>query len=33
LDFPVVGQVEEGAGVELSLGGEPYELASWDHFR
>jgi thiamine-monophosphate kinase len=33
LEFAVVGRVEEGAGVELSLGGEPYELASWDHFR
>jgi thiamine-monophosphate kinase len=33
LGFPVVGRVEEGAGVELTLRGEPYELASWDHFR
>jgi thiamine-monophosphate kinase len=33
LDFPVIGRVEEGEGVMLTLGGEPYELASWDHFR
>jgi thiamine-monophosphate kinase len=33
LDFILIGQVEEGEGVELTLGGEPYELASWDHFR
>ena len=33
LEFEAVGQVEEGVGVELSLGGEAYELASWDHFR
>ena len=33
LDFPVIGRVEEGAGVELTLRGEPYELSSWDHFR
>jgi thiamine-monophosphate kinase len=33
LDFPVIGRVGEGAGVELALGGEPYELTSWDHFR
>ncbi|HJQ51732.1 MAG TPA: AIR synthase related protein [Gaiellaceae bacterium] len=32
-DFAVIGQVEEGEGVELSLDGQPYELASWDHFR
>jgi thiamine monophosphate kinase len=33
LGFPVVGRVEEGEGVELTLRGEPYELSSWDHFR
>lgn len=33
LDFAVIGQVEEGWGVRLTLGGEPYELSSWDHFR
>jgi thiamine-monophosphate kinase len=33
LGFPVIGRVEEGEGVELTLGGEPYELAGWEHFR
>ena len=33
LDFPVVGRVEEGEGVELTLDGEPYSLAGWEHFR
>jgi thiamine-monophosphate kinase len=33
LGFPVIGRVEEGNGVELTLRGEPYELSSWDHFR
>ena len=33
MDFRVIGRVEEGEGVELTLDGEPYELASWDHFR
>ena len=33
LGFPVIGRVEEGQGVELTLGGEPYELAGWEHFR
>src|SRR4051794_7318906 len=28
----VVGRVEAGAGVELCLHGEPYELAGWEHF-
>ncbi|HET7566410.1 MAG TPA: thiamine-phosphate kinase [Gaiellaceae bacterium] len=32
LGFAVVGRVEEGAGVALTLGGEPFELAGWDHF-
>jgi thiamine-monophosphate kinase len=33
LGFPVIGRVEEGEGVELRLGGEPYSLAGWEHFR
>jgi thiamine-monophosphate kinase len=33
LGFPVIGRVEEGEGVELTLRGEPYELAGWEHFR
>ena len=33
LDFPVIGNVEEGEGVELTLGGEPYSIAGWEHFR
>jgi thiamine-monophosphate kinase len=33
LDFPVIGLVEEGEGVELTLRGEPYSLGSWEHFR
>ena len=33
LGLPVVGRVEEGEGVELTLGGEPYSLAGWEHFR
>jgi thiamine-monophosphate kinase len=33
LGFPVVGRVEEGEGVELTLRGEPYSLAGWEHFR
>jgi thiamine-monophosphate kinase len=33
LGFAVIGRVEEGEGVELTLGGEPYELTGWDHFR
>jgi len=32
LDFPVIGRVEEGEGVGLMLGGEPYSLAGWEHF-
>jgi thiamine-monophosphate kinase len=31
--FPVIGRVEEGEGVELTLAGEPYSLAGWEHFR
>ncbi len=33
LGFPVIGRVEEGEGVELTLDGDRYELASWEHFR
>jgi len=33
LGFPVIGRVEEGEGVTLTLGGRPYELAGWEHFR
>ena len=33
LGFAVIGRVEEGKGVALTLGGEPYELAGWEHFR
>jgi thiamine-monophosphate kinase len=33
LGFTVIGRVEEGEGVELTLGGEPYSLAGWEHFR
>ena len=31
--FSVIGQCEEGAGVLLTLDGEPYELGGWQHFR
>jgi thiamine-monophosphate kinase len=30
--FTVVGRCEEGEGVVLTLDGEPYELAGWQHF-
>jgi thiamine-monophosphate kinase len=33
LGFEVIGRVEEGEGVELTLGGNPYSLAGWEHFR
>jgi thiamine-monophosphate kinase len=33
LGFPVIGRVEEGECVELTLAGEPYSLAGWEHFR
>ena len=33
LGFPVIGRVEDGAGVELTLRGQPYSLAGWEHFR
>jgi thiamine-monophosphate kinase len=31
--FAVIGRVEPGEGVELLLGGEPYPLAGWEHYR
>ena len=31
--FAVVGRVEEGAGVDLLLHGEPYPLPGWEHFQ
>jgi thiamine-monophosphate kinase len=33
LGFPLIGHVEPGAGVELRLRGEPYELPGYEHFR
>jgi thiamine-monophosphate kinase len=33
LGFPVVGRVEEGAGVTLSLDGALTHLSGWDHFQ
>jgi thiamine-monophosphate kinase len=33
LEFAVIGRVEEGEGVELTLRGESYSLAGWEHFR
>jgi len=33
LGFPVIGRVEQGEGVELTLRGEPYSVAGWEHFR
>jgi len=33
LGFPVIGRCTEGAGVALTLGGEPYALTGWEHFR
>ena len=33
LGFPVIGHVEEGEGVSLTLRGEPFSLAGWEHFR
>ena len=33
LGFPVVGRCEAGEGVLLLHGGEPAELAGWEHFR
>ena len=31
--FTAIGRCEEGAGVLLTRGGEPYELGGWEHFR
>jgi thiamine-monophosphate kinase len=31
--FATIGHCEEGAGVALTLDGEPYELAGWEHYR
>jgi thiamine-monophosphate kinase len=33
LGFTQIGRVEEGEGVELTLGGEAYSLTGWEHFR
>lgn len=33
LDFPVIGVVEEGEGVALTLAGEPYDLRGYEHFK
>jgi thiamine-monophosphate kinase len=33
LGLPVIGSVEQGEGVELTLSAEPYSLAGWEHFR
>lgn len=33
LGFTVIGRVEEGEGVVLTLSGEPYSLSGWEHFR
>lgn len=33
LGFPVIGRCEAGEGVVLLRGGEPYELAGYEHFR
>jgi thiamine monophosphate kinase len=33
LGFAVVGRVEEGEGVTLTLDGAPTDLPGWDHFR
>jgi thiamine-monophosphate kinase len=30
--FTVIGQCEDGEGVELLLDGEPYEVTRWEHF-
>jgi thiamine-monophosphate kinase len=31
--FATIGRCEEGAGVAVTLNGEPYELGGWQHFR
>jgi thiamine-monophosphate kinase len=30
--FAVIGRCEEGGGVEIRHGGEPVQLAGWEHF-
>ena len=32
LGFPVIGRCEEGEGVLLLRGGDPYELGGYEHF-
>lgn len=32
LDFPEIGRCEEGEGVTLLRGGQPYELGGYEHF-
>jgi thiamine-monophosphate kinase len=32
-EFPVIGRIEEGEGVELLLHGAPYALAGWQHYK
>jgi thiamine-monophosphate kinase len=31
--FRVMGRCEEGEGLTLTLGGKPYQLGGWQHFR
>jgi thiamine-monophosphate kinase len=31
--FAAIGRCEEGAGVTVTLGGAPFELSGWQHFR
>ena len=33
LGFTVIGRCEEGSGVGLTLNGNAFELAGWEHFR
>ena len=33
LGFTVIGRCEEGSGVVVTLHGDPYDLAGWEHFR
>jgi thiamine-monophosphate kinase len=33
LGFTAIGCCEPGEGVELTLNGQPFELAGWEHFR
>jgi thiamine-monophosphate kinase len=32
LGFTVIGRCDQGAGVEVTLRGEPVELGGWEHF-